>query len=129
MTKKLRAKKRSSIKSYLVLVLVGLFVVAVSYVALAANSPRQTGTVDYFRGTILNQDFQGKLSGVVRADTNCTPTGVSNLTCTAIIDTEVGTLQFKYTHNMAQEPCLTTNDKVTLEYRGSGITQVTRSRG
>lgn len=129
MTRKLRPKKRSRVRSYVALVLLGLFVVVVSYVALGTNSPPPAGTVDHFSGTILNQDFQGKLSGVVRADTNCTPTGASNLTCTAIIDTEVGTLQFKYTHNMAQEPCLTTNDKVTLEYRDSGITQVTRSRG
>ncbi len=130
MPRRRRPKRQSHIGSYVILLLVGLFVIVISYFALNAkppSQPQQSGTVDYFTGAILDQDFQGKVSGVVEADTNCVSAGHGHLTtCIAIINTEIGTLQFKYTHDMAAQACLTTNDKVDIQYQGSGITQIAR---
>lgn len=74
---------------------------------------------DIFTGTILNKPLEGKAEGVVIADLDCRGS-MTAITCRAIIDSDKSRLEFQYTHNMEQQPCLAPGDKVVVEPLKSG---------
>ncbi len=69
---------------------------------------------DTFTGTILNRPLEGKVEGVILADLDCKGS-MTAITCIAIVDSTTGQLEFKYTHNMEKEPCLSPGERVIVE--------------
>jgi len=71
---------------------------------------------DVFRGMISNMAVQpGTLQGMGVYDRSCKMLGNGLTACDAGIQTEeYGLLNFKYQHNMQQQPCLAPNDLVAV---------------
>lgn len=109
---------------YLVLGFIAVVAVGVSFTTFGGTEVRG----DVFEGSIINTDFDGEATGVVLADTDCKQTGGPMiLTCTAIISEESGMeIHFKYTHDMGEEPCLSSGEEVRINAQTDGTATVTR---
>ncbi|MCL7402633.1 MAG: hypothetical protein LZ168_07615 [Thaumarchaeota archaeon] len=70
--------------------------------------------IDKFHGNIINNVYYSGL-GIVIADRDCR-TGSNGLTtCTGVIKTDRGDIvEFKYTHDMSTQPCLSPGDRVQI---------------
>lgn len=76
------------------------------------NSSQTQG--DIFVGTVLNKLFKGTDNGVVVADLDCDGS-MNAVTCRAIINSErSGRLEFRYTHNMERQACLSSGDMIRI---------------
>ena len=75
-----------------------------------------TANGDIFKGKITNMAVEaGEMKGMGVYDKSCKMLGNGLTGCDAGIQTEkYGLLNFKYQHNMQQEPCLAPNDVVAV---------------
>ncbi len=82
---------------------------------------------DAFYGIIQNVPFQGKTTGIVKADTNCKPVEKGLTNCIGIITAADGTeVHFNYKHDMSKQECLATGQKVTITLLENGTVKVLR---
>ena len=69
---------------------------------------------DEFYGRLL-KDIKTSGTGTVKADLDCKGPPTS-ITCRAIVQMDNGeTIEFKYTHDMTSQPCLSLGDRVLIK--------------
>lgn len=106
-----------------------LFVLALSpLLGFRAAGPEVEDIVDIFNGTINQPDLeQVTLLGSITYDRNCIPVDGGLTQCDAGVKTEeYGVINFNYTHNMSEEPCLIDGNKVLLKVRKDQQASVVR---
>lgn len=88
---------------------------------------QSTQSEDAFYGRIENLNFEGRTTGVVKADTNCKPVQNGLTNCIGIIKAADGTeIHFNYTHNMMGQACLSPGDRVSIILLTDGTVKVVR---
>ncbi len=109
-------------KTSVVFVLVILVLGSVTLLAWPKKSAGEitgmlTANGDTFKGKITNMVVEpGELKGMGTYDKSCQMLGNGLTGCDAGIKTEkYGVLNFKYQHNMQQQPCLAPNDVVVVK--------------
>lgn len=117
----LKVKSLLPLRSLIVvLILLGLVVGSAIYLSLLFGGEAKSldsvekSEGDVFVGRILNRPFEGTILAIVQADLDCRG-NITAVTCRAImVSTDVGRLEFQYTHNMARQPCLSPGDRVVV---------------
>ena len=130
----MRERKRAGRKHHTGLLAFIVIVAIFVGVAFLVSSPsphntpsQQTRAEDAFFGNIANVAFQGRTTGVVKADTNCKPVQNGLTNCIGIIIADDGTeLHFNYTHDMSKQACLSPGDHVTIMLLNDGTVKVVR---
>ena len=130
----MRNRKQAKKKDHTGLLALIVLVVVFAGIAFLINSPSAPHTgvqsnqaEDAFFGAINNVRFQGKITGIVKADTNCKPVQSGLTNCIAIIIAADGKeLHFNYTHDMSKQECLATGNTVTIIPESDGTVKVTR---
>ncbi len=96
-----------------------------AYPVKKLNSSTQSN--DEFYGKIENVPFKGQTTGIVKADTNCRQVEAGLTNCIAIIIAADGTeLHFNYKHDMTEQGCLSSGNKVSITLLNTGIIKVVR---
>ncbi|MDE1823504.1 MAG: hypothetical protein KGI00_03205 [Candidatus Micrarchaeota archaeon] len=114
-----------------------LLVIAIAFLAAgslqAGNSgkqqPQPGSLSDVFEGNVTTRNIPtGSFSGTGVYDHNCLPIGNGMFSCDAGIKTQdYGTIDFAYTHNMVEKPCIGPGDAVTVSVLSKdGTATVTR---
>lgn len=90
------------------------------------QEPRKV--VDVFRGQINRSNIgEATLLGSITYDRNCLPVENGLTQCDAGVKTdEYGVINFNYTHNMREEPCLVAGNKVLMKIQKDRQTFVVR---
>lgn len=99
-----------------------VFILALGLITLwgfKAEAQNPKDIVDVFSGRINKSDItQIALHGRITYDRNCLPVEGGLTRCDAGIKTsQYGVINFNYTHNMREEPCLIDGDKVLLKVK------------
>jgi len=81
---------------------------------------------DEFYGRLL-KDIKNSGMGTVKADLDCKGPPTS-ITCRAVVQMDSGEIvEFKYTHDMTSQPCLSLGDRVLIEMlKGNSTVRVVR---
>ncbi len=130
----MRNRKQAKKKDHTGLLALIVLVVVFAGIAFLISSPPTSHTgvqsnqaEDAFFGAITDVRFQGRTTGIVKADTNCKPVQSGLTNCIAIIIAADGKeLHFNYTHDMSKQECLATGNTVTIIPESDGTVKVTR---
>lgn len=93
------------------------------------QEPQSGNLSDAFQGNVTTMNIPtGSFSGTGVYDHNCLPVGNGMFSCDAGIKTQkYGLIDFAYTHNMVEKPCIGPGDTVTVSVlSGNGSATVTR---
>jgi len=135
-TIKIKTRKRKNIHKTTIAVGLLLFLFTIIFLlTLNVPSPAVSQHVssatysiktDRFYGSIINKVYYSGLGAVI-ADRDCRTGSDGLTTCIGVIKTDIGDIvEFKYTHDMSIQPCLTPGDKVQIISEQNGKATVVR---
>ena len=116
-TQKVSTANKSKPLLYTIFIAFAILIVTLVFSLNPAVNDKHASSIqntDEFYG-VLMKDIKTSGMGTVEADLDCRGMPIS-ITCRAIIQMDSGeTAEFKYTHDMTSQPCLTPGDRVLLE--------------
>lgn len=90
------------------------------------NTSTSLITRDQFNGVIVNEVYYNGL-GTIIADRDCRTDRNGLTTCTAVIKSDDGKIiEFKYTHDMSLQPCLSPGERVQVYTNQGGKAVIVR---